>query len=196
MLRVIAFCLLLAGCVTRPEMHDSWADQVQVGEGQCPDIDGVYRNAGDRSILHFTLGATASLAHLLNGEFESFEHRNEARLGTTWSNPERDPVRAIRVIHLGDTLRFETMVEGGRGRTLELRTSETCQKSLVTPAEEWPHEYPGVGEPVDAAYGLAFGRLADGSLLVRTSTKFPTPGLGYRLVLFAEYFNYRFAPAD
>jgi hypothetical protein len=58
---------------------------------------------------------------------------------------------------------------------------------------EWTSDTLDGPYPVDARSGLAFGRLADGSLLVQEISKLPTPGFGYKLVLFSDYYNYRFA---
>jgi hypothetical protein len=196
---VLLICASTAGCIySGPEFRASWPQQVKQESGVCPDIDGVYQNAGEsghRFVRHLqSMNSAISLAHLLNGQFDSFSYQHAGRLGATTSDPFQDTYRIIRVRHLAESLRFEGTRADGSVASFELPVSPECRDSWVLLKSGWTADMLSGPYPVNARYELAFSRFTDGSMLVRTRTEFPTPGVGYKAVLFRDSFVYRFLP--
>ncbi|MGQ0384841.1 MAG: hypothetical protein ACT4UP_09220 [Gammaproteobacteria bacterium] len=195
---ILLICATAAGCHTGPEFRNSWPQPVKLESGTCPDIDGVYENAGEsgrRFVRHLqSMNSAISLAHLLNGQFDSFSYKNPDRLGATTSDPYQDAYRTIRVRHLVDTLHFEAVRADGRAASFELQASPECRDSWVLLKSGWAADTLDGPYPVQVRYDLAFSRFTDGALLVRTKTDFPTPGAGYTAVFFRDSHVYRFLP--
>lgn len=103
---------MLSGSGFRPlrRARHEWAEQVRLDDGVCPDIDGTYRNAGERFDFDTHNRRIVSLAHLLNGGFSADAFQADDCLGATALTAADDPHQTV-------TLRLEENALHVRGGT-------------------------------------------------------------------------------
>jgi hypothetical protein len=164
-LALILSAVFASGCIRHPIYHESWAEQVKVEDGACPDIDGEYENTGeafkkDKHIVYQR--EQLSLAHLLNGGYGMETYTVDNRLGFTAYQADVDPHRQVRLKLDGDVLHVESTLDDGRVQAFDLPVRRACRDSIVVLEAAWSYEL----FTASAARGYyAFGRAEDGSLL-------------------------------
>ncbi|MGQ0384838.1 MAG: hypothetical protein ACT4UP_09205 [Gammaproteobacteria bacterium] len=169
MLRMIVSCamaVLASGCVTQPVYHESWAAQVKLAEDDgCPDVDGIFGNAGDGyerksrdRLEHHDL----SLAHLLNGGFGMERHHAPDRFGDTSYAASADSYQAVNLRREGEFLLVEGFQGGQVVRSFRMPVRLPCRDSLLVVESAISYDL------FMAAFArgyYALGRADDGSLL-------------------------------
>ncbi len=160
--------VLASGCVTPAVYEPAWPQQVTVGQGDCPAVDGFYRNAGasyvesDGELRKKEL----SLAHFLNGGGFTEVHQAADRLGTTYLTAKQDYFRTVRIERSGDKLHVQATREDGISRSFALPLNHRCRNSLLILESGWGYNLFSAGL-VRGYY--AIGRAEDGSLLAYQS---------------------------
>jgi hypothetical protein len=165
---VLVVCIFSTGCTMQPVYGNSWAAQVRLDDGVCPDIDGTYRNAGERFDFDTHNRRIVSLAHLLNGGFSADAFQAVDRLGATTLNAADDPHQTVSLRLEESALQVEATRTDGGVRTFDLPVRPRCRNSILFIESDWS------GGSVVLASGvgrtsLALGWAEDGSLLARAS---------------------------
>ena len=164
-LALILSAVLASGCMTRPIYHESWAEQVKVEAGACPDINGEYQNTGEafRKDKHIVYEREQlSLAHLLNGGYGLESHTVDNRLGFTAYEADMDPHRQVRLKLDEDVLHVESTLDDGSIQAFDLPVRRECRDSILVLEAAWSYDL-FAAAAVRGYY--AFGRAKDGSLL-------------------------------
>ena len=168
MIRLIAigaFAALASGCVTSAVYEESWAQQVQVETGACPIVDGIYQNAGEKFTEDGSNGLQrkdTSLAHLLNGGWDSPAHSADDRLGTTFYDASADSYQTVSLRLDEGKLRVEAMLADGTTRKFAMPVKHRCHDSLLVLETGFGYDLFAAGF-MHGYYAL--GRAEDGSLL-------------------------------
>ncbi len=167
---VVMACAFVSGCVTRPVYEESWAEQVRVKSGACPDIDGVYQNTGEafsRASHDTRVRELFSLAHVLNGAFSYVSFFDDDRLGQTFTDPAKDAHQTVSLQLTEGMLHIEAVLADGSTRTFDLAARGRCRDSTMLVEADWKQD-----DEFFVRTALALGRAEDGSLLVyRTTTE-------------------------
>ena len=170
-LLAIAVCTLLSGCIRTPVYGESWAEQVQTEGEVCPDLDGVYRNAGEAFVEKGgepVIEPEPSLAHLLNGGFGREFHRADDRLGNTMYLASDDEYKTIRLRLVEGKLHVTAARADGSSQSFVRPTHEKCRNSTLLVETNYGYDL------FSASFvrgGYSLGRAKDGSLLAYGSTK-------------------------
>jgi hypothetical protein len=170
-LLVIATCAFVSGCIRLPVYGESWAEQVQTESDACPDLDGVYQNAGEafeKKGGEQVRKPEPSLAHLLNGGFGLLSHRADDRLGITTYGAAADDYQTIRLRLVKGKLHVTGSRVDGSSQSFVQPTHETCRNSTLLVETDYGYDLFS-GSFVHGGYSL--GRAHDGSLLAYGSAK-------------------------
>jgi len=163
---VLLIAVCTSGCFTASVYDDSWAPLAKTQAGACPEIEGVFENAGE----YFSEGKGGkldreelSLAHILNGGWSLPTHHVADGFGTTFYKAADDEFREISLRLEGDRLLVEAMRPGGELRKFAMPVRHGCHDSLQVLATDW-------GMDLFSASFMrghyAIGRAEDGALLV------------------------------
>jgi hypothetical protein len=192
----------IAGCVSTAHYDKSWAQQVEVDSGACPNLDGRYQNAGELSVKAHdgsTRSVDVSLADLLNAWGEPgtdlLRHDDDNRLGSTHSDPAQDPYQSVTLRHADGKLHVVATDAQGVTRSFALLTSGRCRASTLLLKASWANsETFGLLLSLVQRESLALGKAEDGSLLVRRGDARGAFVLQWPILAFADGDWMRFAP--
>ena len=176
---LIVALLLFGGCVSHPSYPRTWPAMATTAEGTCPDLSGVFSDAGERAPSQ-SAAYTPSLSRVLFA-------RRQALKSATRVEIHRQNSSVWRVSAMSDGLTLATADVTAQGPCLEGEAKITD-----------PHEEGGINREGVVGFQwstLYFSRASDRSLVVR----YASGGVGLMLLIPAagsQWVWYRFRDED